>query len=132
MLGSVTSPDTTIVADLEAGIGTLTRLPPESVDVVIVVVEPTPRSIDVARRAMTVATEQRQGRIIVLANKVADDADRQRIIDGLAGDADRYRQIIVVPHDDSVDRADRLGVSPVDLSAASPAVEAMEDLIAVL
>lgn len=132
MLGSVSEPDTTIVADLEAGIGTLTRLAPESVDVVVVVVEPTPRSIDVARRALTVAAEKQQGRIVVLANKVADEADHRRVVDGLADHADQYIQLIAVPHDDLVDRADRLGVSPVDLDAASPAVQAIEKLIAVL
>lgn len=132
MLSSVSEPDTTIVADLEAGIGTLTRLPEESVDAVVVVVEPTPRSIDVARRAITVATDRQQGRVVVLANKVIDDADRQLVIDGLVDHADHYQHLIVVPHDDVVDHADRRGLSPVDLDAASPAVQAVEKLIAVL
>lgn len=132
MLSSVTESDTTIVADLEAGIGTLTRLPEESVDVVVVVVEPTPRSIDVARRAIAVAADKRQGRILVLANKVVDDGDRDRVIDGLVDFRDRYRDLVVVPSDDVVDRADREGLSPVDLDAASPAVQAIEKLVALL
>ena len=41
MLGSVSDEGTTIVADLEAGIGTLTRLEDAAVDVTVVVVEPT-------------------------------------------------------------------------------------------
>ena len=61
LLGSVNDEATTVVADLEAGIGTLTRLADSSVDATVVVVEPTLRSIDVARRAVTVAEEQRQG-----------------------------------------------------------------------
>ena len=132
MLSSVTEPDTTIVADLEAGIGTLTRLPEESVDLVVVVVEPTPRSIDVARRAITVAADKKQGRIVILANKVLDDDDRQRVVDGLIDYRDRFQEIVAVPHDDLVDRADREGVSPVDLDTASPAVQAVEKLIALL
>ena len=132
MLSSVSEPDTTIVADLEAGIGTLTRLPEQAVDVTVVVVEPTPRSIDVARRALTVAAEKQQGRILVLANKLVDENDRQRVVDGLADYADRYGQLIAVPHDEVVDRADREGRSPVDLGAASPAVQAIEKLVAML
>lgn len=132
MLSSVDEPDTTIIADLEAGIGTLTRLPDESVDVVVVVVEPTPRSIDVARRAITVAAEKRQGRIVVVANKVLDDGDRQRVIAGLADFRDRYDHVVAIPQDDVVDRADREGVSPVDLDAAAPAVQAVDKLIAML
>ncbi len=120
------------MADLEAGIGTLTRLPDEAVDVVLVVVEPTPRSIDVARRAITVAAEKTPGSIIVLANKVVDDDDRQRVVEGLADYRHHYRELIVVPHDEVVDQADRRGVSPVDLDSASPAVQAIEKLLALL
>lgn len=132
MLGSVSEPDTTVVADLEAGIGTLTRLPEESVDMVLVVVEPTPRSIDVARRAVTVAADKKQGRIVVLANKTVDDDDRERVVAGLSEYADRFEQVIVVPHDDVVDQADREGVSPLDLDSTSPAVQAVEGLVALL
>ncbi len=132
MLSSVTESDTTIVADLEAGIGTLTRLPEAAVDVVIVVVEPTPRSIDVARRAITVASEKSQGSIVVLANKIVDDEDHARVVDGLADYRDHIREILSVPHDAVVDEADRRGVSAVDLDAASPAVQAVEKLVALL
>ncbi len=118
---------TTVVADLEAGIGTLTRLADSSVDATVVVVEPTLRSIDVARRAVAVAEEQRQGRVVVVANKVADDQDRDRI-DEAFGD----RTLVVVPDDPAVDAADRLGVSPVDHEPHAPAVVALESLVDVL
>ena len=114
----------TVVADLEAGIGTLTRLHSAAVDVTVVVVEPTLRSIDVARRAVAVAQEQRQGRVVVVANKVSDHQDRARIEEALGN-----RALVVVPQDPAVDVADRLGVSPVDHEPSSPAVEALEGLI---
>ncbi|MXY09829.1 MAG: hypothetical protein F4Z00_09535 [Acidimicrobiaceae bacterium] len=118
---------TTVVADLEAGIGTLTRLASASVDATVVVVEPTLRSIDVARRAVAVADEQRQGRVVVVANKVGDDEDRARIDEAFAG-----RRMVVVPDDPAVDTADRLGVSPVDHEPGAPAVAALESLVEAL
>ena len=118
---------TTVVADLEAGIGTLTRLASASVDATVVVVEPTLRSIDVARRAVAVADEQRQGRVVVVANKVGDDDDRARITEAF-GD----RVAVVVPDDPAVDTADRLGVSPVDHEPGAPAVAALEGLVEAL
>ena len=118
---------TTVVADLEAGIGTLTRLASASVDATVVVVEPTLRSIDVARRAVAVADEQRQGRVVVVANKVGDDDDRARIEEAFAG-----RTLVVVPDDPAVDTADRLGVSPVDHEPGAPAVAALESLVEAL
>ena len=115
---------TTVVADLEAGIGTLTRLASSSVDVTVVVVEPTLRSIDVARRAVAVADEQRQGRVVVVANKVSDGPDRARIEEAF-GD----RTLVMVPDDPAIDTADRLGVSPVDHEPQAPAVAALESLV---
>ena len=127
LLGSVNDESTTVVADLEAGIGTLTRLASASVDATVVVVEPTLRSIDVARRAVAVADEQRQGRVVVVANKVGDDDDRARIDEAFAG-----RTLVVVPDDPAVDTADRLGVSPVDHEPGAPAVAALESLVEAL
>lgn len=119
----MTADGTVIVADLEAGIGTLTRLAEAAVDVAVVVVEPTPRSMDVARRALAVAVEQRQGRVILVANKVRDEHDRMRVESAFPGQA-----MVVVPEDPSVEDADRLGVSPMDHGPRSPAVTALESL----
>lgn len=120
MLSSVSSEGTIIVADLEAGIGTLTRLPDRAVDVTLIVIEPTPRSIDVAQRALLVASERYQGRILIVANKVADDDDEARIRDAFP-----ETEIVIVPADPVVNDADRRGLSPVDVDADSPAVLAL-------
>lgn len=119
MLGSVPDDDVIIVADLEAGIGTITRLPDASVDLTVVVVEPTPRSIDVATRAKGVADDRSQGRIVVVANKVADHEDRERIVEAFPDG-----EIVWVPHDATVDDADRRGTAPSD-AASSRAVDVL-------
>lgn len=124
MLGSVPDDGTIVVADLEAGIGTLTRLDPQTIDVVLVVVEPTPRSIDVAQRAVVVAEEQRQGRIVVVANKVCSAEDLHRITTAFTG-----RALVVVPDDPAIDDADRCGSSPVDETPHALAVTAIEGLV---
>lgn len=123
MLGSVSGEDTTIIADLEAGIGTLSRLSQAAIDVTLVVVEPTPRSINVALRAVGVATEQNQGRVVVVANKIEDADDRDRISKAFPG-----LTVVEVPTDPVIDEADRLGVSPLDHGPLSPAIKAFERL----
>ncbi len=120
MLSSIPADNVTIIADLEAGIGTLTRLPDSAVDVTIVVVEPTPRSIDVARRAVDVAIERDQGRVLIIANKVANDDDVANITAEFPD-----QTILAVPNDDVVDRADREGLSPIDIDPEAPAVAAI-------
>lgn len=123
MLSSVPSEDSIIVADLEAGIGTLTRLPEGAVDVTVVVVEPTPRSIDVAQRAAAVATERKQGRIIIVANKIEDSSDQDRVQAAFEG-----LEHFLIPADPVVVKADREGQSPVDVDSESPAVTAISAL----
>ena len=127
LLSSVPESDTVIVADLEAGIGTLTRLPEASVDTTLVVVEPTPRSIDVAQRAVLVATERQQGQITIVANKVADGDDADRIRAAFAD-----HRVVTVPVDPVVVVADRQGASPVDVGPDAPAVAAIGELVSLL
>ncbi len=115
--------ESTVVADLEAGIGTLGRLADAAVDVTVVVVEPTPRSIDVARRAVAVATDRCQGRVVIVANKLTSDDDRSRVRAAFG-----EFPIVEVPVDEAIDTADRLGVSPLDHAPGCPAVLALSRL----
>jgi CO dehydrogenase maturation factor len=127
LLSSVPESDTVIVADLEAGIGTLTRLPEASVCTTLVIVEPTPRSIDIGQRAVLVALERQQGRVAVVANKVADAEDEARVRAAF-GEYD----VVVVPADPVVAAADRKGASPMDIDPDAPAVTAITDLASLL
>lgn len=120
LLGELDEPDRIVIADMEAGIGTMTRIKPGAIDVAVLVVEPTAKSIDVGLRARELAVEKEVGVILVVANRVTGDEDLQMIRDQFP-DVD----IIVVPDDLTVRRADREGLSPTDVDADSPAVIAL-------
>lgn len=105
----------------------MTRLTEEAVDATVVVVEPTPRSMDVAMRAVAVATERKQGRLLIAANKVADAEDVQRLRAAFPG-----REIVMIPEDPVIEKADRNGLSPIDVDHDSPAVLAIRDLARLL
>ena len=120
MLGSVDFEDVTVVADFEAGIGTLTRLGEERVDAVLVVVEPTPKSIEVGVRAAELADLKGLGRLIIVASRVRGQADIDTIAAALPG-----REIVAVPDDPAIVEADRKGVAALDLAPDSPAVTAL-------
>ncbi len=113
-----------VVADLEAGIGTLTRLEPGQVDFTVVVVEPTPRSIEVGARALAIAIENTQGRTLVVLNKVDDVAADTAFAKDRLGNV----ETIVVPTDSSVFDADRLGISLLDHAPDSSAAQALARL----
>ena len=120
MLGSVDFEGLTVIADLEAGIGTLTRLGEQRVDAVLVVVEPTPKSIEVGQRAATLAQDKQLGRIVIVASRVRNDAELALIAERFSG-----FEIVPIPDDPAIVEADRKGVAALDLAPDAPAVRAL-------
>ena len=112
-----------LIADLEAGLGTLSRLEAGPVDAVVVVVEPTAKSIEVATRAIDLAAEQQLGKVIVVVNRVSNEDDEAHVRSALGG-----REVIAVPDDPEVIAADRAGVGLLDAAPESPAVAALMTL----
>jgi CO dehydrogenase nickel-insertion accessory protein CooC1 len=122
LLGELEVDDRVVVCDLEAGIGTLLRMQPGHADLVLVVANPTAKSIEVARRAVG-AAERREAKVIVVANRVRDEDDTAAIR-VIAGDHD----IVVVPEEPAIEDADRDGEAPIEVAPDVPGVRALVDL----
>jgi CO dehydrogenase maturation factor len=127
LLGAFDAPDRMVIADLEAGIGTLTRVDPGAIDVAVLVAEPTRKSLEVAQRARDLARQKGIGNVVVVASKVATEADLDAV-------RDRFHdvEVIAVPDDPAIMRADRDGVAPMDHDPDSPAVTALGRLADIL
>ena len=97
--------------------------PDERIDTVLVIVEPTPKSLEVGARAVALAQEKSLGRIIVVANRVRGDADVATVRDAFPG-----VEVVPVPDDPAIVEADRQGVAPIDLAPDAPAVRALVGL----
>ncbi len=123
MLGTIDGSGRAVVADFEAGIGTLTRMGSGHVDAVFVVVEPTPKSLEVGSRAADLAREKSLGRVIVVANRVRGEEDLATVRATFPG-----HEVVVVPDDPAIVDADRAGVAPIDLTPDAPAVRALAGL----
>lgn len=123
LLATLDTPDRVVIADLEAGIETLTRVGVGVVDVAILVTEPMSKSLEVAERAHALARERGIERIVVVANRIEHDADLDAVISRFPG-----LEIVAVPDDDVIVRADRLGLAPIDMDGQSAAVQALSGL----
>ena len=108
-----------VIADLEAGLGTLLRLEPGQADLIVVVAQPTVKSLDVAARALRVAAGRTP--VIVVANRVRDEDDVALIRESLG----REHELVEVPEDEVIARADRDGTAPIDASGRSDGVGAI-------
>jgi CO dehydrogenase maturation factor len=121
LLGELEGERQIVICDLEAGVGTLARMEPGQVDAVVVVAEPTAKSIEVARRGAAIAS--RHARVIAVANRVQDEADVERIRAALD-----VEELIVVPEEAAIVKADRTGLAPMDVDTDAPGLRALHDL----
>lgn len=122
LLDALDASDRAVICDLEAGVGTLTKMKPGAADVVLVVTNPTTKAIEVARRAAESA-DAKGARVVVIANRVQDERDREMIRTALDG-----YDLVEVPEDPVIAAADRDGVAPVDLGGDGPGLRAIREL----
>ncbi|MDP9453611.1 MAG: hypothetical protein M3P97_09575 [Actinomycetota bacterium] len=120
MLGSVDFSGQVVVADLEAGVGTLTRLGDAGVDLVLIVVEPTPKSVEVGCRAAALVADKALGRAVVVASRIRSDDDLTMITKAFPD-----HEVVPIPDDPAIVQADRNGVAPLDSAPDAPAVQAL-------
>ena len=90
--------DDSIIMDMEAGIEHLGRATAESMDALVLVVDDGPWSLQTALRTRALAADLGMTDLFVVANRIADQADVERISRGLDG----LPLIGRIPLDDSI------------------------------
>lgn len=94
-------------------------------DSIAIVVEPTPKSVTTARRlARLREASWAPLELVAVANRVRTDRDASYIATETG-----LPVVAAVPHDDTVAQADRAGISPLDASATSRFVDAVDALV---
>ncbi len=111
---------------MEAGLEHLSRGTGRHVSRLVAVLEPYYRSMETARNVVALATELGIPDVVVVANKVRDDADRSAIT--AFCEAHAMRLVGEVPYDGQLAIVERSGGAPIDAAAGSPAVVAIETL----
>ncbi len=115
---------------MEAGLEHLSRGTGRHLSRFVAVLEPYYRSMETARRVTVLAEELGIPDIVVVANKVRDDGDRQAIGEFCATHG--MRLIAEVPFDPTLVDTERAGRPPVDVEPPSAAVRAIRKVASVL
>jgi CO dehydrogenase maturation factor len=115
--------DEAVLLDLYAGVEHLGRATADAVDAMLIVVEPTRRSLGTAAQIKALAGDLKLTRLFLVGSKVQSDEDRRLIESGSPG----LPVLGHLPLDDAVRRADLEGKSAYDLSPALR--QAVEELI---
>lgn len=118
--GDLAADDRIVLADLEAGLNDLIWAQPRPGDVVLAVAETSAKSFEIARRAVQLAQEMGVTRIIGVANRAGADLDPATVAAQLG-----VSEVVLVPEDPSVEKADHLGLAAMDVDPTSPAMQAI-------
>ncbi len=114
------------ILDTEASPEHLSRGTAQYADVMLVVVEPYFKSLETGRRMAALAKDLGLERVVLIANKMREERDQEAVREF----AQRNDLEIggMIPHDDSMQGAERAGKSPFDFAPNTPAVLAIEDV----
>jgi CO dehydrogenase maturation factor len=129
MLAEVLSSDAdVVVVDMEAGLEHLARAGGtlQSVDHLLVMIEPYAKAVETARRTALLARELGIPSISGVGSKVRD-SDELHMVERVSAEAG-LPLIAVLPYDDSVRLADREGRSPLDVDPDSAVVREVAQL----
>ena len=94
--------DEVVIMDMEAGVEHLGRATARAVDKLIIVVEPSRRSIDTAYRINKLAKEIGINNIVIVANKIRNQSDKDSLTSSLSG----FEFLGFIPYDQAIVDAD--------------------------
>jgi CO dehydrogenase maturation factor len=122
-MSSETEDNDFLMVDSQAGVEIFGRGMAQEFDLSLVVTEPTPKSLEVARHGMKLAGDLGVKRQVVVVNKTEGQEEFESVSRALDGAAD---QICSIGYDRAVVEADKKGLLLLDIS---PQSEAVKDVI---
>lgn len=109
-----------IIIDSQAGVEIFGRGLASEFDLTLVITEPTPKSLEVAKHGSKLARDLGVKKQIAIINKVETEEDLQNSIRVLGGSVD---QVLSMGYDNSVKEADKRGVLLLDVYPHAPALD---------
>ncbi len=118
--------DEVVIVDFEAGIEHLGRGTAKGIDVMLVITEPSQKSLDLCKKIIDLSKKLGVINIYLIANKITDDSQKD-IINQKINDWDvpLYHSI---PLDPEIGKADLEGKSPIDFNSNSEAIQSIKKL----
>jgi len=113
-----------VVADMEAGTEHLGRGTAKHVNYMLIVVEPTAKSLKTAQRIRDLASDLGVENILLVGNKIMDERDEKAV--RIFADENGIPIVGMIPYDPEVRNADLSGTPVIFASPSSPAVREIE------
>jgi CO dehydrogenase maturation factor len=118
--------DEVIIVDFEAGIEHLGRGTAKGIDVMLVVTEPSQKSLDLCKKIIELSKKLGVINIFLIANKITDDSQKEIINKRIKNwEVPLYHTI---PFDIDIGTADLEGTSPIDYNSSSKGMISIKSL----
>ena len=113
-----------IILDMEAGVEHLGRKTAENVNSFLIIVEPSVKSIEVAKQIKQLAHDIGISKIFAIANKISNQTDIENTSNALSEIG--IELIGAIPFDQYVIKADAIGKALIDFAPSAPSVQAIK------
>ncbi|MFX1418258.1 MAG: AAA family ATPase [Promethearchaeota archaeon] len=118
--------DEIVIVDFEAGIEHLGRGTAKGIDLMLVITEPSQKSLDLCKKIIDLSKKLGVINIYLIANKITDDSQKEVIIQKTRDwEVPLYHSI---PFDPEIGKADLEGESPIDYNSNSKAILSIKSL----
>ena len=118
--------DEVVIVDFEAGLEHLGRGTAKGIDVLLVIAEPSQKSLDLSAKIIELSKKLGVINIFLVANKVIDDSQVEIMNERVQGwEIPLYH---VIPHDPEIGKADLKGEAPIDYNMDSEGLQAIRRL----
>ncbi len=118
--------DEVVIVDFEAGIEHLGRGTAKGIDLMLVITEPSQKSLDLCKKIIELSKKLGVINIYLIANKITDDSQKEIINQKIKNwEVPLYHS---VPFDPDIGKADLEGKSPVDFNANSNGILSIKSL----
>jgi len=118
--------DEVIIVDFEAGLEHLGRGTAKGIDVMLVITEPSQKSLDLSKKIINLSKKLGIINIYLVANKIIDES--QEVIINKRTEDWEIPLFHSVPYDMEIGKADLKGEAPIEFNSKSKAVESIKTL----
>ncbi|MCJ7722114.1 cobyrinic acid a,c-diamide synthase, partial [Candidatus Bathyarchaeota archaeon] len=118
--------DEIVVVDMEAGVEHMGRGTASQVDIMLIVVDSSRKSLEIAKKLSGFAHEAGIKNVLIVGNRVRDPEEKELIIDFTTKNG--LQLLALIPYDDTVVKADRVGEAPLKYGETSEGVKAIQSI----
>jgi CO dehydrogenase maturation factor len=116
--------DEIVIVDMEAGVEHMGRGTASHVDIMLIVADSSRKSLEIAKKLTGFANQVGIKNVLIIGNRVRDSEEEELITDFTQKNG--LELLALIPYDDLVVKADRVGEPPLNYAETSESVKAIE------